>query len=247
MIEKRFFMTVALIFLIAPTAYSQPSALNIKGLVGKVKRVDEKSTQLIESHGKTRQSDLPAHSMVFDKNGELTFETYFTLEGNSETKYSNESNGVRKQVNQRNRPFAKSNEQFLPTVSASIFKYDPAAKMISEDHYDAIRQTGPVYDANSLTQRYKYYFNSANRLTKNIVLARSGKEIMTYEYTFRGDGPPNEQIISAHGRAFELTKFVYEMDAKGNWIKRTGVTESFDPKVASQTWVTIRKIDYYDK
>lgn len=242
---------LALCFLVLVSALptlAQPSAVNIEGMNGEVKRVDEKESTTTVKDGKTKEDfDSFSHFLVFDKSGRLTYATY-SFEGSStEKRYFYDKDGVRKCASQTTRPFNRSTQEPPPSFSASVFKFNAGENTLTEDTYTPKLQSGPVFELNDLGQRYKYVFDKTNRLIKKIVLSSDGREVMTFEYFFRSTGFPSDLVITSGGRALQMLKYTYEVDSHGNWTKRTAEERSTNPQFAPRTRVTYRKISYFNK
>jgi hypothetical protein len=237
-----------LLLIVASEARSQPTALKMLGLTGKVKSVEEKSVELSIVNGKEKKTyDGTARTIYFDRNGRMTSEISVSSYGTSEIRYDYDEAGVRKAVKETRRPFAKPTDAVLPSVFGSVFRYDKETNSLSEDTYTSVNQRGPVYELNDLGQRFKYYFDDSERMVKKFVLEPNGNEVAVTEFYYRGDGPPAQEVMTVHKRAIETKKFEYEFDGSGNWIKSVADVETLYPKAIRYKWVTTRKIDYYAK
>lgn len=246
--KNRYYWLPFIAIIMAASAHAQPTALNIEGLTGNVKRVDEKRAAVQVKNGVAREKpDDSEKAYVFDEKARLTYESrsgMYPYERNCI--YEHEKNEeIRKCRSQSNPPFTKPGNEPRPSFSASVFQYNTLENSISEDTYTSLGSSGPLIELDNLGQRYKYFFNATNGMTKRVVLASDGDEVMTYEYFYRGDAPAANMVLSTSGRALQFVKYTYELDGKGNWIKRTAETTSVDPRQPVKTDITYRKISYY--
>ncbi|MEP6847975.1 MAG: hypothetical protein ABI999_03900 [Acidobacteriota bacterium] len=228
--------------------FPQFSAVDLEGMSGKVKRLDEKISTISVKDGRTKEEVIPgSHYFVFDKDGRLTYAMY-TFEGSSTEKQCiYDKNGVRKCSSETTSAFSKSGPS-LPSLSASVFKFDAAENSMTEDTYTPKMQNGgPAFELNDLGQRYKYYFDASKRMTKKIVLSSDGAEVSTYEYFYRSSGPPSDMALTSHGRLIQAEKYTYDLDDHGNWTKRTSVSRFTNAAMPESTTVSYRKVAYYEK
>jgi hypothetical protein len=238
-------LLIVLLFAVAGVA-AQPTSLNIYGLNERVKNVEEKSTGYIIDNGKDKKDfDGGKTTLYFDKLGQLTSKTVTSTEGVTEVKYDNSANGIRKAITETRRPFDVSNKTPLPSVSASVFKFDKEKNLLSEDTYTTFRQTGPDYVLNNPGQGYRYYFDDFGRMTKKLILDDNGKLVSKTEYFYRTSGPPTEEVETVGGRVIAMRRITYEFDSSNNWVKRTVVSQPSSPKDSTYKVITVRKIDYY--
>ena len=241
----RFTVVFVVIISCGAWAIAQPTQLNTHFLVGKVKRVDERRSDLEFVNGvrKEKKSDLES-SKVFDEQGRLTFES-FTGENNTEIKHTYSKDGIRRSVGETTRPFEKPDPYKRPSLSATRFAYDAQDNSISEDRLRGRDFGDPVVEMTEYGQRFKYFFDESNRLTKTVVMGPDKSIVMSYEYFYRADGPPTDVVLSNRGRALQSIKYKYELDANGNWTKRESEARPANPNQPVSYDIVYRKITYY--
>ncbi|HEV8593509.1 MAG TPA: hypothetical protein VGQ55_15500 [Pyrinomonadaceae bacterium] len=244
--KKGVLLSLVFVAIAALNTFGQPNDLSIHNLVGKVKRFDEQLATLEEKNGVVKEhKSVSKASRFFDENGRLSHES-FSGTTSSERQFIYEKNGVRKSVTETTQPFEKPGSVKIPSYSVSIFKYDEKDNSMSQDIYHGKIQAGPLLETGDPGNKYKYFFDNENRLTKEILMEPDGKEIMTEEYFYRGSGPTASDIVLlSKGRALQFIKCTYEVDALGNWTKKTAVRKPVDPRKPTVNEVTYRKITYY--
>ena len=228
------------------TSAQEPTDISIHGMIGKVKRVDERIATLVEKKGVAKEEKGGIETTrIFDENGRLSREL-FSGSSNSERRFIYEKDGVRKSVTDTTQPFEKPNVLKMPGYSVSVFKYDSKENSISEDRFHGKIQSGPILETGDPGNKYKYFFDAENRLTKEVLMEPDGREILIEEYFYRGSGPTaSDIVVSSRGRAIQFVKCTYEADSHGNWTKRTEARKPVDPKQSTVTEITYRKITYY--
>jgi len=225
----------------------QPNDVSMNELIGKVKRVDERSATVIQKNGKQKEEKSGLEkSLIFDEKGRLTLKIFTGL-NTSETRYSYEKNGIRKAITDRTEPFEKHGAIKIPGYSASRFTFNETENSILEETFYGKIQTGPILELAGRSHQYKYFFDKTNRLVKKEYLSPEGdNEITTKEFFHRENTPtPTDVIISSKGDVLQFIKCTYEIDDNGNWTKRIEIKKPIDPKNPTVTEVTYRKISYY--
>ncbi|HEX6126986.1 MAG TPA: hypothetical protein VFZ23_16555 [Pyrinomonadaceae bacterium] len=242
---KPFLILFFVVVLLTVSAEAQPSELNTHDLIGKVKRVDERTVdvRIVDGVRKEEKGKFVS-SMVFDEKGRLTFES---IEGEviTERRHSHSKDGVRRTISDSKRPFEKPDAYKRPSVSATRFTYDAGDNSISEDRLTGRDFGDSVIELDQYGQRIKYYFDVSNRLLKQVIMGPNKSEVMTYEYFYRTSGPPTEVVISNKGRALQFIKYKYVLDEAGNWTKRESESKPVNPSHQTTFDVVYRKITYY--
>jgi hypothetical protein len=242
---KKQVLVPLVILLFCGCGFAQPTHVDIEGLFGKVKRVDERSADIEVVDGvRKEKKELTEFSKVFDEKGRLTYEVV-TGENIVERRHTYSKDGIRRTVGEDKRPFEKPNPYKRPSLSAARFIYDEKENSISEDIITGRDFGDPVVELTEFGQRYKYFFDSANRLTKKVVMEPNLKVVMTYEYFYRAPGPPTDVVISSRGRAIQFIKYKYVLDADGNWTRRESEARSTNPNHPVRFDVMYRKIAYH--
>ena len=225
---------------------AQPTDVSINGLTGKVKRFDERRSSIVEKNGaqKEEKSGLEK-SLFFDEAGRLTLQSFSGL-STSETRYLYAKDGVRKAITDRTEAFEKPGKVKIPGYSVSVFTFNAKDNSILEETYRGKLQAGPVLETADRSHRYKFYFDSIDRLIKEEFLSPEGSELTTEEYFYSGASvAPTDVVVSSGGRALQFIKCTYDLDSVGNWTKRIEVRKPSDPRNPVITEVTYRKISYY--
>jgi YD repeat-containing protein len=245
MSTKKLLLSILLLAISCAAVWAQPTQLTIEGLVGNVKRVDERRSdvEVVDGVRKERKASTE-FSKVFDQQGRVVAE-FVTGENIVETKHTYSKDGIRRTMSETTRPFEKPNAYKRPSVSATRFTYDASENSISEDHLSGRDFGDSVVEMMEYGRRLKYFFDSSNRLTKKLVMDSNLKEVSTYEYFYRGDGPPTEVVLTLGGRALQMIKYTYELDAQGNWTKRESEAKTSNPANPIAADVVYRKISYY--
>jgi hypothetical protein len=236
-------------FCFAGTLFAQqPSDLDMEGLSGKVKRIVEEIAPVKMKNGALKEgSRRRSREVIFDKQGRVTYRWIQILDFDAnESNYSYDKN---KRINRTKviKPFAKPGEPEIMMLSSDIFRYDPAENAIYEDVYaPGMTDSKIMTDSRIITQKYKFIFDRDNRLSERIMLTTNGKVVSTDKYIYGEQKLPTERRLSLLGNPrLQIIKYSYELDAQGNWIKRTAEKMMANAAADKETEVTYRKISYY--
>jgi hypothetical protein len=231
---------------LAISVNGQPSPLTLYGLQGNVKNVEEKTIGYTNYRGKDKKNfESATFTMYFDKDGRLRSRRVATSDRTTEESYDYDRKGTRKAVSQTHRAFAGPNELSLPSVYASVFKFEKEKNCLTETTYFAFRQTGPDFVVDKPGESYEYCFDDTGRLTKKAEMDEKGRLVRTTEFYYRNEGPPTQEVESISGRASAIYRITYEFDSNKNWIKRTKVADATGQQDPVYKSVTTRNIDYF--
>jgi hypothetical protein len=229
---------------------AQPTDWAIEGIIGRVKSFEERSLSRYEKNGKVENDKTLVDTIqYFDEKGRLTKEIRNGLNNISTTYYTYHKGGERRGLTESVRPFEKPtppDQPKYPTHLLSVFTYDPGENSVLEKGFRIPFSARPEPSEPERWHQFKWYFDKDNKLIRHIFMSPDGKELTTQTYVYPADGRhPVEMTVTSKGRTLQSIKYSYELDANGNWKKRTAVKTPIDPRNPVVTEVTIRKLSYY--
>jgi len=226
------------------TSSAQPNSLTLEGLVGKVKRIDEETSEMKLKKGVLKEgSRVRSRTIIFDKDGRMTYRWWKikVITSATETYYSYEKDNKRLQRTQVIDPFADSSKKPSERFSQHVFRYDASENALYEDVY-----IGKQPDFDILTQKYKYIFGTDNRLLERVDFTTRGVAMSSDKYIYGMERLPIERDLIVKGNPLQQTlKYTYTLDAQGNWIKRITENTPAIKDAAPSIEVEYRKISYY--
>lgn len=231
-----------LLLLFIPSLAAQPNDWNLEHLSGKVKRIDEDRANLIEKNGKKSVAGRKRHrTLIFDTKGRKTYEWYSIDRLDPfEHFYSYEKGRLyRRTVRQG---IYSGGGRPTESTSMSKFTYNADENAVYQEVF-----IGKYPEFDVLTQKYKFLFDSSNRLIEEILYSSDNSPVIKKEYIFGDDRLPKEMRVGSvsEGSRKQSVQYTYELDLHGNWIKLTSVNTLADKDATTSTQVTYRKISYY--
>ena len=249
MLKKIIIKTLITQFLFIVSASAQPTQfkptdLNIEGLIGKVKRIEEESAVIKIKNGVTLEADRhPTRRLIFDKNGRLTYEwTQIEKLSPFEQNYFYDKKGNRHRRTSRiNRFGSESSNIGIDQLSVSAYRFEPNVNALWRDEY-----IGDEIQNKFLRQKYQYIFDNAGRILEGITFDTKDEEVFRDVYIYGSEQLPNEKHLSMAGNPVgQIIKYKYMLDSQGNWIKRTAEISNPRKLGESKIEVAYRKISYY--
>jgi hypothetical protein len=237
------YIFIVLVLSVASVFAAAPTDLDKEHLSGKVKRIEEETAVMKLKNGVLKEdSRYRSRSVAFDKQGRMTYqwqkigkmspsEFFYTYE-DADKRFTR-----RVVINLFGVDAKKSPDQ----ISLTLFTYDAGRNEIFEKIYAAGEP-----DANALTQQYKYVFDKENRLVEKLSGGSNGIAAFITKYVYgTGKLPTERRGFIAGNPVPQVFKYVYELDAQGNWTKQTAETTLAKEGAEATTEITYRKITYY--
>ena len=223
---------------------SKPTARNLEGLTGDVKRIDEQEAEVKSTGGLAKTgSKRFTRSLIFDRKGRVSRrQTSINGFDTRDFYYSYDKDGichVRYTINDPR--FDNSRSAAREQYSLHIFSYEQNENTVNETVY-----IGDKLLPENLTQRFKYKFDSNNRLVERVMMTPTGSPAVTDEYSYAAESNPIERRLQAYGGTKpQVIKYSYVLDARGNWIERTEENTLADKNKTTRIIITYRKVSYY--
>lgn len=216
-----------------------PNDVNIEGLTGKVKRFEEEFSDMQLRDGVLKETSRHhLRTLIFDKQGRRTYEQSGDV--NSFEKYysyEKEKCFVRTVNTRLDFSSGKPSESF----SLHVFNYVAGENSVYREVFIG---RPPAFDTK--TQKYKYVFDSNNRLLEELMYSAADVPVVRRKYVYTDQSLPTEaQISLVRGSRPQTFKYTYVVDAQGNWTKRTEEITLADAGSTKRVKVTYRKIEYY--
>lgn len=229
---------------LAQQTQSQPTDINIEGLKGKVKRIDDETANLVIKNGvATEVNRRRTRTVIFDKQGRLTYE-WMKISNLTpfEHKYYYDKKGNRHRSTIRINEFGtESNRSVKEQLSLSVFNFDSSNNIISQDEY-----RGDDINKDYLRQKYQYIFDKSGRIIERLVFDTNGGEVFKDVYVYGTEQLPTEkQLAMAGNPPGQIFKYKYTLDSQGNWTKQIAEITILKKADEPKTEVTYRKISYY--
>lgn len=243
-----YFLSAVFLLLLPVCVFAQPNDLNMEGLSGRVKSIDEDTALMKEKDGVMVEGTRNrTQSLIFDKQGRMTYEwiKIKNLDPRA-TYYTYEKNGRRISRQIVIKPFANKTEEPFEQYSLSVITFDKKTRTLSRDVFVGHMVDRKPVDLNIPTQKYKYIFDEDGRLLAKVMLTLQGEEGTRDTYIYKSERLPAERRLSMAGTLrMQVIKYTYELDAQGNWVKRTEENTWADAKATKEWKVSYRKITYY--
>ncbi|MEK6304156.1 MAG: energy transducer TonB [Acidobacteriota bacterium] len=127
-----------------------------------------------------------------------------------------------------------------PEIYKQVFKLNKSGERSEADLHD---------NAGRLLWKTLYKYDDKGRV-KEIIEENKKDNSISYrcEFNYNDSGLPNERTCEyPEYRRRERTQYAYEVDAKGNWIKKTAKESSVAPNgsVHESTLISYREFQYY--
>jgi hypothetical protein len=222
----------------------QPADINIEGLRGKVKRIDDETATLVMKNGiDSEVNRRRTRTAIFDKQGRLTYE-WIKISNLPpfEHSYYYDKKGNRHRETIRIIEYGTEPNKFsTKQMSLSVFRFDSSKNILFQDEY-----RGAEINADYLRQKYQYTFDKSGRIIEQLVFDAKGKEVFKDVYIYGTEQLPAEKHLSmAENPVGQIFKYKYILDPQGNWTKQIAENTILKKADESKTEVTYRKISYY--
>ena len=222
----------------------QPTARDLDGLVGQVKRIDEEVAEMKMKAGRmTESSRRRSSTVIYDRQGRMT-QRWLSLNGfdSTDQSFSYDKNNIRHKRYSIFDPLVNSTgNRSIEQLSVSVFHFDATENALREEVY-----VGDKPEPQARTQSYKYRFDSSRRLIEKISYTLQGTVAGRDVYTYGTDHNPTERkLFSAGNPTPQVIKYTYTLDLRGNWIKRVAENTLANPARTQTVEVTYRKVSYY--
>lgn len=230
------------IFNIYTVSFAQPTARDFDGIVGAVKHVEEEVAEMKMKDGQLIESSRRRYrSTDYDKQGRMTRNWIsVTVNGSKEEHFSYDKQG---NASVRSEIFSPSisDKPFPSSAFLNTFKFDESENTLTKEVY-----VGNTPSPRTLTQKYKYQFDTNNRLVETIAYTVQGSIAIkdVYEYGV-GRFPTERRLYLTGNPTPQVIKYNYILDEQGNWIKRIEDNTLANQDRTQLTKITYRKISYF--
>lgn len=223
---------------------SEPTDINIEGLSGKVKRIDDETATLEMKNGTASEvSRRRTRTVIFDKKGRLTYEwiKISNLPPFEQNYYYDKKGNRHRRTSRINELGVEPSKVGTEQMSLSVFSFDSSKNILFQDEY-----RGDDITADYLLQKYQYSFDKSGRILERLVFDANGGEVFKDVYIYGTEHLPTEKHLSmAENPVGQIFKYKYILDSQGNWTKQiaeiTILKKANEPRIE----VTYRKISYY--
>jgi hypothetical protein len=227
-----------------------------KGFRGTVMKVFEEWSPQTEEPNIPTGARCPRETQTYDQQGRLTSRALYPgdcgRDGELREDYSYDKDGNRLERDDNSKasvisasppnpptPSAGGNQNGSDTFK-HVFKYDSKGRMSEESVYSP---------SGKLNYKLVYKYDTQNRMIEDKSVDPDGSvsEKLTYIYNSDERFPSGSISIGGDGKPYSKDTYsAYEVNSRGDWIKRREIQENLaQPDQAKTTAIVTRTIEYY--